>query len=140
MRFGACVLAVLLALILAMRELLPELDVVAVGLAQNWWVLPLAASLISIVVLATATALGLARMGGKPASILTGAYLTSGPSMAALGLASFLPFSTQPPIWAGSLTLVLLFGSAWIYYRSLNDSDEEKSTSFRSESTNASIS
>jgi len=128
----------MVASILAWRELIPGLDLIAAGLAQDWWILPLAASSGSLVVLATAAALRLMHKGDNPTRILTGAYLVSGPSMATLGLGSLLPFRSSPPTWAGSMMLVLLLCSAWIYYRSSSDSDE-KSPDFQSGSPTASI-
>jgi len=133
-RTGFYASAVIAAVILAGRELAPKLDVITAGLAQDWWILPFSASASSVAVLATTTALRIARNGSKRTAILTGAYLVSGPSMATLGISSVLPFGASPPAWVGSAMLVLLFGSAWVYYQSLGDSDEEDSSDFRPES------
>jgi len=107
-----------------------HLSVVLAPLAQIWWVLPLSASLASLVVLATTMALGRTKQSGRQATFLTGAYLVSGPSMAALNLSSLLSLGGRPPVWVGYLMLVLSLGSAWIYYRSLNDSDEERDAGY----------
>jgi len=115
----------IIASVPAWRELIPQLDFIAAGLAQDWWIFPLAASSGSLVVLATATVLRLAQRENKPTRILTGAYLVSGPSMATLGLSSLLPFRSSCPTWVGPTMLVLLLSSAWIYYRSSGDSDEK---------------
>ena len=138
MRAGFYASAVIAAVVLAGRELAPKLDVIAAGFAQDWWILPLAASASSVAVLATTTALGMVRNESKRTTFLTGAYLVSGPSMATLGMSSILPFGSSPPMWVGSTMLVLLLGSAWMYYRSLGDPDEEDSSDFLPESWEAS--
>ena len=65
---------------------------------------------------------------------LTGAYLVSGPSMAALNLSSLLSLGVHPPVWVGYFMLGLSLGSAWIYYRTLDDSEEERGAGYPQES------
>lgn len=139
MRTGFYASAVIAVVILAGRELVPKLNVIAAGLAEDWWILPLAASASSVAFLTTTTALRIARNESKRTAFLTGAYLVSGPSMATLGMSSILPFGASPPAWVGSAMLALLLGSAWVYYQSLCDSDEEDSADFRPESKAVSI-
>jgi hypothetical protein len=94
-------------------------------LSEIWWVLPLSASVLSFVVLATAT---LVRNAIPPKlwnGLATNAYLASGPSLAILGLLSWASPGTSPPDWVGFFMLLLLFTSAGIYYRDSNDREEE---------------
>jgi len=133
-RAGFYASAVIAAVVLAGRELAPKLDVIAAGFAQDWWILPLAASASSVAFLTTTTALRMARNESNRTAFLTGAYLVSGPSMATVGMSSILPFGASPPAWVGSAMLVLLLGSAWVYYQSLGESDGEDSPDFRPES------
>jgi Kef-type K+ transport system membrane component KefB len=95
-------------------------------LAQAWWALPLSASLASFAVLATAVALRCTKWSRKQASFLTGAYLVCGSSTAAINMSPLLSLGVSPPAWVGYIMPAMLLGSAWIYYQSLNDSDEAR--------------
>jgi hypothetical protein len=84
-------------------------------LARAWWVLPVFASLASL--LALEGSLLFRCLGrAKQSAIPTGAYLISGPSVAAFNLSAFIPQAVPPPFWVGGLMLALLLGSAWAYF------------------------
>lgn len=94
-------------------------------LARAWWVIPLLASLGSLMALEgylIFRCLGRTRGSAIP----TAAYLISGPSVAAFNLSAFLPRSIPPPPWVGSLMLALLLGSAWAYYLSSGEQGDDQ--------------
>jgi hypothetical protein len=93
------------------------------ALARAWWVLPVFASLASL--LALEGSLVFRCLGRtKQSAIPAGAYLVSGPSVAAFNLSAFLPQAVPPPSWVGGLMLALLLCSAWAYFLTSEQGDE----------------
>jgi hypothetical protein len=92
---------------------------------QSWWVVPLFASLGSLVALAIHSIL-VSPSGKRALRLPTHAYLVSGPSLAVLNLVSFFSPGSTPPPWVGSMMLTLLCISAWVYYQSVKHSDEDR--------------
>jgi hypothetical protein len=91
--------------------------------AKAWWVLPVFASLASLLALEGSLifrCLGRANQSAIP----TGAYLISGPSVAAFNLSAFIPQAVPPPVWVGGLMLALLLGSAWAYFLTSKEQDD----------------
>jgi hypothetical protein len=117
---GVGILSLLVAGDLAWPRVCGTLEV----LARTWWVLPVFASLASL--LALEGSLVFRCIGRtKPSVIPTGAYLISGPSVAALNLSAFLPEAVPPPSWVGGLMLALLLGSAWAYFLTSKEQEDQ---------------
>ncbi len=89
---------------------------------HNWWAVPLTATLASTPILWAISILRRIGGHGRLSSLLTGCYLVPTLSMAGLNTASQLvPLSL--PVWVNSLMLLVVLGSAWIYYQSVKDAD-----------------
>jgi len=94
-------------------------------ISKLWWALPLSASVLSFAIIATVAFARNLIPSVRGDALSTGAYLASGPSLAVLGVLSWISPLASPPDWVGSFMLLLLFISAGLYYRDSRDADEE---------------
>jgi hypothetical protein len=103
---------------------LPRMSGTVEAFVRAWWVLPLFASLASLLALEGSLVI---RCSGRanPSTVPTAAYLISGPSVAAFNLSAYIPQSVPPPTWVGGVMLALLLGSAWAYYLSSVEPGDE---------------
>ena len=125
-RVSTWVLVVLLPLSSAIIWL-PEGQVIAaLALApRTWWVLPFSGSLVSLAALATSAVIRRLGVGKGSGGFPTLAYLFSGPSAGVLNILTLLTPGTSPPEWVGYAMLLSMMCSAWLYYHSVNGSDED---------------
>lgn len=94
-----------------------ELQAYAALLIQEWWIIPVAVSVLSLLaLLAVTSGRRVAPLGHG--HVPTGAYLISCPSVAALNMAAIFPLGASPPAWANLVALSTLVCSAWLYFRS----------------------
>jgi hypothetical protein len=124
----AAVVSTLIAVLAALRW--PEGTLAIVPkLAQLWWMLPLSTSLGSVAALAASAMLAGVKRSKTLSGLSTRSYLVVGPALVSLNLVSLVPTVASAPSWVGDLMLLLLLVSAWLYYLTFKDSDEQRSPS-----------
>jgi len=92
-------------------------------LPRNLWVLPFSVTIISISLLVGNFFLGGLAPVGFPGKLLSLAYLSTGPSLAIMGVLATL--GAVIPAWVDYVTPALLPMSAWAYYKSLGPLEED---------------
>jgi hypothetical protein len=95
------------------------------GLLRSWWVLPFTFALASLAIMSGALLVSQVRGRRIPAQILSRFYLAICPSLAIIGILSTLPLAGAPPAWVGFAAPGLLFCSAFVHHRSLDEIEIE---------------
>ena len=93
-------------------------------LSHYLWALPFSASIFSISLSIASMILGMVVPKGVPGKLLSGAYLTTGPSLALLSVSTSVAMA--PPIWVTYIIPVMLPMSAWAYYKSLGPLEDNE--------------
>jgi hypothetical protein len=89
---------------------------------RYFWVLPFSVTISSVSLLIANLILGPVAVG-VPRKLLSGAYLTNGPSLALLSVSTSLGVPT--PTLVAYVTPAIVLASAWAFYRSLGPADED---------------